>query len=98
MKHLKEAQEAMGETPHIKVAGNSVVFTIQDGPIGEVGINGVQATDMLVFTTALFKSLNDAFPCSENEDTLVHLLEAIRYQDERTKNREARGVEGKNLA
>jgi hypothetical protein len=102
MKHLKEALDAIVadgvNADYIKVAGNNVVFTIQDGPIGETGVNGVQAVDMLVYVTALFNSLDKAYPCKENKDTLVNLLEAIRHQDERTQNREARGVEGLSKA
>jgi hypothetical protein len=102
MKHLKEALDAIVAEDvngdYIKVAGNAVVFQIQDGPIGEKGVNGVQAVDMLLYVTALFNSLDKAYPCEENKKTLEHLLEAIGYQDERTKNREARGVEGLSKA
>jgi len=100
MKHLKEALSQHGGTDldYIKVGGSSVVFTIQDGPIGEVGLNGVQAVDMLIFTKNLFESLNRAFPCDENQETINHLNKAINFQHQRTANREDRGVEGKSLA
>jgi len=75
-----------------------VKFTIQSDPISEVGVNGCQALDMLVYTKCLFESLNDAFPCSENVETLIHLARAMDYQDKRTADRLARQVEGQNKA
>lgn len=100
MKHLKEALSQHGGTDldYIKVGGNSVVFTIQDGPIKEVGLNGVQAVDMLIFTKNLFESLNRTYPCKENQATITNLNQAINFQHARTASREKRGVEGKNEA
>lgn len=73
-----------------------VSFTIQSDPISEVGLNGVQALDMLKYVKCLFESLNEAFPCRENSLTITKIEEAIHWQDARTKNRIQRGVEGKN--
>jgi hypothetical protein len=75
-----------------------VKFTIQSDPIGEVGVNGCQALDMLEYTKCLFQSLNDAFPCFENKKTINHIQEAIEWQEQRTKDRLARQVEGLNKA
>ncbi len=75
-----------------------VAFTIQSDPIKEVGINGVQALDMLKYVKYLFESLNEAFPCRENALTITKIEEAIHWQDARTKNRIIRGVEGENKA
>lgn len=74
-----------------------VKFTIQSDPIGEVGVNGVQVLDILKYTKCLFESLNDAFPCRENALTITKIEEAIHWQDARTKDRQNRNVEGKNL-
>lgn len=73
-----------------------VKFTIQSDPIGEVGYNGCQVVDMLTYVKCLFESLNDVFPCRENSLTITKLEEAIHWQDARTKDRENRGVEGRN--
>jgi len=81
---------------YIAVDGRQVTFTIQDGPIGEVGVNGMQVTDMLNFVKEVYKSLNRAFPCRENSITITKIEEAIHWQDARTKDREQRGVEGQN--
>ena len=73
-----------------------VSFTIQSDPIKEVGVNGVQATDMLEYVKCLFQSLNEAFPCRENALTITKLEEAIHWQEARTKDRLKRQVEGEN--
>lgn len=75
---------------------HSIAFTIQDEPIKEVGVNGCQAVDMLVFVKELFKSLNNDFPCRENSLTIIKLEEAIFWQKARTEDREKRGVEGRS--
>ena len=85
------AFEGKGVAPIVK-------FTIQSDPIGEVGINGVQALDVLEYTKCLFQSLNDAFPCRENALTITKIEEAIHWQEARTKDRLKRSVEGQNKA
>jgi len=85
--------ENMGD---VKGISPIIKFTIQSDPIGEVGVNGVQALDILKYTKFLFESLNESFPCRENSLTITKLEEAIHWQDARTKNRQARGVEGLN--
>ena len=56
---IENIADVKGITPIVK-------FTIQSDPIGEVGINGLQALDLLIYTKCLFQSLNDSFPCREN--------------------------------
>ena len=73
-----------------------VKFTIQSDPIGEVGVNGVQAVDMLEYVQCLFQSLNEVFPCRENALTITKIEEAIHWQNARTKDRLSRKVEGQN--
>lgn len=100
-KHLKKALEALPEElrEFIEVTDeNAVAFAVQDGPIGENGVNGIQAVDIVKFGGAVIASLNEDFPCKENEETLRHIDAAVFYQDERTKDREERGVEGKDEA
>jgi len=69
----------------------------QDGPIGEYGVNGIQFTGLIEIALAVLKKLNGNFPCRENSITITKLEEALMWQESRTKEREGRGVEGKNL-
>jgi len=82
----------------IKGVSPVVSFMIQSDPISEVGVNGVQAVDLLKYSKYLFESLNEAFPCRENALTITKIEEAIHWQDARTKDRERRKVEGQNKA
>ncbi len=68
----------------------------QDGAIGDVGVNGVQWTVLLEIALTILKKLNGNFPCRENSMTITKLEEALMWQEARTKEREKRGVEGKN--
>ena len=86
---IENVEDVQGVAPVIK-------FTIQSDPIGLVGVNGVQAVDVLEYVKKLFQSLNDSFPCRENSLTITKIEEAIHWQDARTKDRQKRNVEGQN--
>ena len=73
---------------------NTISFRIQNGPIKEVGKNGCQVTDIIVVAKHVFEGLNKKFPCYENELTIGYLNLAMTWQEKRTKDREARQVEG----
>jgi hypothetical protein len=72
----------------------SISFTIQNGPIKEVGKNGCQVTALIDAALLIIKGLNERFPCRENALTITKLEEALMWQHKRTKDREAREVEG----
>ena len=74
----------------------TVSFTIQSAPVSEVGMNGIQVSNLIEYCWHLIFSLEQAHPCLENQLTLSYLSQAIDAQDLRTRNRETRGVEGKN--
>jgi len=108
MRHVEKALEKMKKNnelfPYMEVQNltlgknppSIVKFVIQEEPIGEVGVNGCQARDMLEYLIYLFTSFNETFPCRENSITITKLQEALMWQDKRTQDREKRGVEGKN--
>lgn len=111
MRHVEKAlkryhEKFYPEVPHIfieienvedvKGVAPIVKFTIQSDPIGEVGVNGCQALDMLEYVKCLFESLNEAFPCRENALTITKIEEAIHWQEARTRDRVMRNVEGRN--
>lgn len=77
---------------------NSLSFTIQNGPVKENGVNGCQVDTLIHAAIQILGRLNDKFPCDENGDALLHLKRAIDYLDQRTRNREKRGVEGTSNA
>ena len=109
MRHVEIAKNKLAEThPEVidfieltnttDVVGVApiVSFKVQSDPIGEVGVNGLQAVDILNYTKCLFESLNEAFPCRENALTITKIEEALHWQYARTMDRQLRNVEGKN--
>lgn len=75
---------------------NSLAFTLQNGPIKEVGVNGCQVDTIIEAAKKMLEGLNAKFPCSENDGAIHCLNTALDCLALRKKNREARGVEGKS--
>jgi hypothetical protein len=73
---------------------NSIAFTLQDGPVGQAGVNGCQVVTLIEAAKKIIEGLNEKFPCRENAMTITKLDEALLWQDKRTKDRESRQVEG----
>lgn len=79
---------------YVRKDKNSLSFTLQNGPIGEVGVNGCQVNAILEAAKAVLEGLNKTHPCRENSCAITHIDESLNWLDRRTKNRVARGVEG----
>lgn len=94
--HIDDVAIGFYENEHIWVnhKTNTVAFKIQNGPIKEVGVNGCQVTDMIRVAKHIIVNLNEKYPSHENTKTIDALAEALEWQDKRTRDREARGVEG----
>lgn len=73
---------------------NSLSFTIQNGPVKEVGINGCQVDAIIEAAKLIIEGLNAKFPCRENAMVITKLDEALLWLLKRKLDREARGVEG----
>ncbi len=67
----------------------------QNGPIKEVGVNGVTHEALLVIVIDRLRSFQAGpFASSDNEHALADCLSALSWLQERTRKRIARGVEG----
>jgi len=67
----------------------------QDGPIGEVGVNGISNEALLaIVEDRLIGFQSGEFRCRENAVALTKLQEAMMWLQQRTRDRIARGVEG----
>ncbi len=75
---------------------NSLSFTIQSGPIKEVGVNGCQVDTVIETAKVILEGLNKKFPCRENAVAITKLDEALMWMEKRRKDRDKRGVEGFN--
>lgn len=73
---------------------NSISFTLQSAPIGEVGVNGCQVDTLIHTALLMLKGLNAKVGCVENDNAINKLEMALHWLGERTKDRQQRGVEG----
>jgi len=69
---------------------------LQKNPIKEVGVNGCQIDEVILFAKDFIEALNGNYPCRENSLAITKLDEALMWLEKRKKDREKRGVEGYN--
>ena len=85
------------KSPDIEIDHDNDVISFKIiGPPGTEDRSGGQWTDMLEVGLHVLKYLNDKYPCREDKETIYHLERALEFQAHRTKDREARAVEGKD--
>jgi len=72
-----------------------ISFKMMTKPASEGG-KGCQLTDLIEVSLHMLRYLNAKFPCDDNSLSITHLEHALGWQRNRTKDRERRGVEGKN--
>ena len=82
------------------VAANGLSIRWQDGPMGQgedrEAPNGVDVEDVLEAAVQRLAFLQNGRACFENTMAITKVQEAIHWLDARTRDREARGVEGTN--
>lgn len=88
--YIKESSNIVNGCPE------KVEFTIQNGPIKEVGVNGCQIDDVVRWARDKVQGFQDAFPCVENENAIDFLNSALDEFNARRLSREKRNVEGTN--
>lgn len=73
-------------------------ISFQNGPVLENGVNGVTNEDLITIVIDRLQGFQShEFACKENEQSLLKLEEALMWLRSRTRVREERGVEGKNI-
>ena len=76
-------------------AGFSFPLSFQDGLPGEVGTNGVTIEALLAICADRLRGFQlGKFSCRENACALTKIDEALMWLHKRTRERDARGVEG----
>lgn len=73
---------------------NSLAFTLQSGPVREVGINGCQVDTLIHAARHIIIELNLKLHSAHNLTAIAGLNTAIAALDARTAERQASGVEG----
>lgn len=81
--------------PLISGVTRNDVIQFQNGPIAEVGVNGLTHEVLLAIIIDRLQSLQKGqYACRENAIALTKLEEAQMWLQKRTRDRMARGVEG----
>ena len=76
-------------------SGECILIDFQDGPINEVGINGVTHEALLAIVADRLRSFQAGpYACKANACALTHIEEAMHWLQQRTIERMRRGVEG----
>jgi hypothetical protein len=76
-------------------AGDTLDVLFQNGPIKEVGTNGVTQEVLLAICIDRLRSFQAGpYACRENAVALTKMEESLMWLQKRTRAREARGVEG----
>lgn len=76
-------------------AKDGVRLQFQNGPIAEVGVNGITHEALLAILIDRLRGFQEGrFACAENAQALEHLIAARTVLQARTIARMARGVEG----
>lgn len=70
----------------------------QHGPVKEHGVNGITSEALLAILIHRTKILNNNFPCEENKRAITYMENALALFEQRTRDRQQRGVEGLNQA
>jgi hypothetical protein len=79
--------------------GGKTLIQFQKGPILEAGVNGISGEALLAIQIDRLRSFQAGpFACRENAIALTHLEDALMWLQKRTRDRLARGVEGRNAA
>jgi len=96
---LTDEESSEGVTRHrVPVESAHVVIRFQNGPIAEVGVNGVSNESLLaIVEDRLLGFQSGQFACRENAIALTKIQEAMMWLAKRTRDRMARGVEGRNV-
>ena len=70
----------------------------QNGPILEVGVNGISGEALLAIVIDRLRSFQAGqYACRENALALTKLEESLMWLNKRTADRKGRGVEGKHV-
>ena len=77
---------------YVRQDKNSLAFTIQNGPVGENGVNGCQVDTVIKTAQVMLEGLNSQFPSHYNAAAISALQFAYNLMKSRKLEREGGGV------
>lgn len=85
----------LGHEPEDEKIFRELMIVFQNGPIGDVGVNGATHEALLAILIDRLQAFQAGpFSCRENAIALTHFEEGLMWLQRRTRARIARGVEG----
>ena len=97
--NVEDAPGSGGASHHytISIPGDQLrELHFQNGAVGEQGVNGITQETLIAIAIDRLRSFQAGpYPCRENAIALTHLQDAMHWLHHRTRERIARGVEGK---
>lgn len=79
----------------LEMPSSATVIRFQNGPIAEVGVNGITNEALLAIVIDRLEGFQSGkYACTDNALALDHVRQALSWLENRTKSREVRGVEG----
>lgn len=98
VKHVSNDTFPPGHYYVISHPANGVYSEVlfQNGPVKEVGVNGLTNEALLALVLHRLRILNTNFPCRENSLAITNIEQGVMWLEQRTKDRVKRNVEGFN--
>jgi len=95
---LADGTVVEGYVYQVLAGPNTTNLQFQMGLAKENGINGLTNEALLAVCEHRLKFLDAKFPCAENKEAITAIARAMDVLQQRTLDRQARGVEGLNVA
>ena len=92
------AKGPAGHVYDIAAGEHKVTLKFQNGGVKDNGVNGITNEALLAVLEDRLTHLNNKFPCIQNNLAIINIKAALTILEQRTATREARGVEGKEVA
>lgn len=95
---LSDGTNVDGHLYQVLAGRKTLTVEFQLGGVAANGVNGVTNEALLAIVRHRLEYLNRLFPCAENEKAIDGVSDALFQLEARTLQRQARGVEGKEVA
>lgn len=92
-----DGTDVRGHMYQILCGPKTVTLEFQRGPVATAGVNGPTNEALLAILANRLRHLNTQFPCAENQRAINHIELAMEALEQRTRDRLARGVEGRSI-
>lgn len=93
-----DGTDVEGHLYQVQVGARHEYLEFQRGAVKENGVNGLTNEALLAVLIHRVNVLNKRFPCRENALAITNMEQALMWLEKRTRDRQARQVEGLEVA